>query len=46
VPSLADYVIVIVPWLFVTLLAALGYPAIAVYIILPVDAIRRRGSGA
>ena len=46
VPSLAGYVVMIVLGLFVPVLAVLGYLAIAVYIILPVHAIRRRGSGS
>jgi hypothetical protein len=44
VPSLAGYVVMIVLGLFMPLLAVLGYLVIGVYIILPVPAIRRRGS--
>jgi hypothetical protein len=44
VPSLAGYVVMIVLGLFVPLLAMFGYLAIAVYIILPMHAIRRRKS--
>lgn len=44
VPSLAGYVVMMVVGLFVPLLAVLGYLAIAVYIILPLHAIWRRGA--
>ncbi len=44
VPSLAGYVVMIVLGLFMPVLAVFGYLAIAVYIILPMRAIRRRGS--
>ena len=41
-PSLGAYVVMIVVGLFLPLLAVLGYLAIAVYIIVPFHAIRRR----
>ncbi|KUI25222.1 TMEM175 family protein [Mycobacterium sp. GA-2829] len=44
VPGMAGYVAMIVVGFFLPLLAVLGYLAIAVYIILPVRAISRRGS--
>jgi uncharacterized membrane protein len=42
VPGLAGYVVMIVVGLFVPVLAVLGYLAIAVYIIVPIHAIRHR----
>jgi uncharacterized membrane protein len=47
VPSLAGYVVMIVLGLFLPVVAVLGYLAIAVYIIIPMHAIRnRRHEGA
>jgi hypothetical protein len=43
VPSLGGYLVMILVGL-VPLLAVLGYLAIAVYIIVPFHALRRRGS--
>ena len=45
VPSLGGYLVMILVGLVVPLLAVLGYLAIAVYIIVPFHALRRRGSG-
>ena len=42
-PGLAGYLAVILLGLFFPLLAVLGYLAIAVYIVLPIRALRRRG---
>jgi SAM-dependent methyltransferase len=44
VPSLGGYVVMIVIGLFLPVLAVLGYLAIAVYIVVPFRAIRRRAS--
>jgi hypothetical protein len=44
VPSLGGYLVMILVGLVVPLLAVLGYLAIAVYIIVPFHALRRRGS--
>jgi len=46
VPSFGGYVIMILVGLFVPVVAVLGYLAIAVYIIVPFHAIRRRASKA
>ena len=45
-PSLASYVVMIALGLFLPVLAVIGYLAVAVYIIVPVGAIRRRWSRA
>ena len=44
VPSLGGYVVMILVGLFVPVLAVFGYLAIAVYIIVPLHALRRRRS--
>lgn len=43
-PSLAGYVVMIAVGLFLPVLAVIGYLALAVYIVVPVGAIRRRWS--
>jgi uncharacterized membrane protein len=45
-PGLAGYVAMIVLGLFLPVLAVLGYLAIAVYIIVPFGALRRRAAAA
>ena len=45
-PGLAGYVAVIVLGLFLPVLAVLGYLAIAVYVIVPFGALRRRAAAA
>jgi hypothetical protein len=45
-PGLAGYVAVIVLGLFLPVLAVLGYLVIAVYIIVPFGALRRRAPAA
>ena len=42
-PGLAGYVLMIVLGLFLPVAAVLGYLIIAVYVILPLGALRRRG---
>jgi hypothetical protein len=45
-PELAGYLAMIVLGLFLPVLAVLGYLAIAVYIIVPFPALRRRAASA
>ncbi|HEU0041161.1 MAG TPA: hypothetical protein VFQ15_02310, partial [Jiangellaceae bacterium] len=45
-PGLAGYVAMIVLGLFLPVLAVLGYLAIAVYILMPFGALRRRAAAA
>jgi hypothetical protein len=45
-PGLAGYVAMIVLGLFLPVLAVVGYLAIAVYIIVPFGALRRRAAAA
>jgi hypothetical protein len=45
-PGLAGYVAMIVLGLFLPVVAVLGYLVIAVYIIVPIGALRRRSAAA